>query len=232
MKDAWYDFFVRKNEWIRREYERYVIEHIEEHDKLRFLHWLVLLRLNWHYRILRKKTPLLYENRDAGKVGNGGQKIGNAGQKRQKGSGREKLPYLKGAESRSTRWTPPHDMVRLLKDYDVVSFDIFDTLIFRPLDLPRHLFWFVGNELDMLNFVNVRTRAENTVRDEKEQREGHREVTIREIYEQIQKETGLDPERGIAAEIETERKLCQANPYMKYVFDTLLALGTRIFSRV
>lgn len=41
MKDAWYDFFVRKNEWIRREYERYVIEHIEEHDKLRFLddHW-------------------------------------------------------------------------------------------------------------------------------------------------------------------------------------------------
>ena len=38
--------------------------------------------------------------------------------------GREKLPYLKGAESRSTRWTPPHDMVRLLKDYDVVSFDI------------------------------------------------------------------------------------------------------------
>ena len=229
MKDAWYDFFVRKNEWIRREYERYVIEHIEEHDKLRFLHWLVLLRLNWHYRILRKKTPLLYENRDAGKVGNGGQEIGNAGQKRQKGSGREKLPYLKGAESRSTRWTPPHDMVRLLKDYDVVSFDIFDTLIFRPLDLPRHLFWFVGNELDMLNFVNVRTQAENTVRDEKEQREGYREVTIREIYEQIQKETGLDPERGIAAEIETERKLCQANPYMKYVFDTLLALGTRIF---
>ena len=66
MKDAWYDFFVRKNEWIRREYERYVIEHIEEHDKLRFLHWLVLLRLNWHYRILRKKTPLLYENRDGG----------------------------------------------------------------------------------------------------------------------------------------------------------------------
>ena len=95
MKDAWYDFFVRKNEWIRREYERYVIEHIEEHDKLRFLYWLVLLRLNWHYRILRKKTPLLYENRDAEKVGNGGQKIGNAGQKRQKGSGREKLPYLR-----------------------------------------------------------------------------------------------------------------------------------------
>ena len=45
MKDAWYDYFVRKNEWIRREYERYVMEHIEEHDKLRFLHWLVLLRL-------------------------------------------------------------------------------------------------------------------------------------------------------------------------------------------
>ena len=56
MKDAWYDFFVRKNEWIRREYERYVIEHIEEHDKLRFLHWLVLLRLNWHYRILRGRS--------------------------------------------------------------------------------------------------------------------------------------------------------------------------------
>ena len=255
MKDAWYDYFVRKNEWIRREYERYVMEHIEEHDKLRFLHWLVLLRLNWHYRILREKTPLLYEDRDAwepgsggaggkaaeaaGRIGSGNGTGGNGtggggsgaggGQNRQKGSGREKLPYLKGAESRSTRWVPPHDMVRLLKDYDVVSFDIFDTLIFRPLDLPRHLFWFVGNELNMLNFVNVRTQAENRARDEKEQREGHREVTIREIYEEIQKETGLDRKLGIETEIETEMRLCQANPYMKYVFDTLLTLGTRIF---
>ena len=56
-------------------------------------------------------------------------------------------------------------------------------------------------------------------------------MTIREIYEQIQKETGLDPERGIAAEIGTERKLCQANPYMKYVFDAAGA-GDADFSRV
>ena len=76
MKDAWYDFFVRKNEWIRREYERYVIEHIEEHDKLRFLHWLVLLRLNWHYRILRKRRRCSMKTGMRGRSGTAARRLG------------------------------------------------------------------------------------------------------------------------------------------------------------
>lgn len=31
-----------------------------------------------------------------------------------------------------------------LKEYDVVSFDVFDTLIFRPFSVPTDLFSLVG----------------------------------------------------------------------------------------
>ena len=53
-----YNYFVNKNENIKREYERYVMDHIDEHKKKRFAHWRVLWKLNWHYRIQKKTVPL------------------------------------------------------------------------------------------------------------------------------------------------------------------------------
>lgn len=62
-KDRLYHFFVEKNRYIRQEYETYVENHLEEHKKKRRKHWWLLLRLNWHYRIMRKKAPLIVDSK-------------------------------------------------------------------------------------------------------------------------------------------------------------------------
>ena len=53
-KDNLYNRIVRKNERVRRAYERYVAGHIKEHGKHRLKHWLVLLLLRWKYRKVRR----------------------------------------------------------------------------------------------------------------------------------------------------------------------------------
>ena len=50
MKDWFYEKFVRKNPRVQRAYETYVQGHLEEHQRSRFKHWLILLALSWKYR--------------------------------------------------------------------------------------------------------------------------------------------------------------------------------------
>ena len=50
LKERLYQRVVRKNELVRKEYERYVLGHLEEHGKRRLKHWAVLFWLKWKYR--------------------------------------------------------------------------------------------------------------------------------------------------------------------------------------
>jgi len=59
LKDKLYFYFAEKNWGVRREYGPYVDAHKEEHRTHRIKHWWLLVRLNWHYRILRRKDYLL-----------------------------------------------------------------------------------------------------------------------------------------------------------------------------
>ena len=60
IKDKVYEWAVRKNKDVQYEYERYVMEHTVEHYENRGKHWKILWKLNWHYRICRKNSPMLY----------------------------------------------------------------------------------------------------------------------------------------------------------------------------
>ena len=55
LKERLYEKIVRKNERVRRAYERYVIGHLAEHRSHRLKHWLVLLLLAWKYRPSQKE---------------------------------------------------------------------------------------------------------------------------------------------------------------------------------
>ena len=59
IKDKLYYYFARKNWGVRREYEPYVDAHREEHEKEPWKHWWILIKLNWHYRVLRSKEYML-----------------------------------------------------------------------------------------------------------------------------------------------------------------------------
>lgn len=120
------------------------------------------------------------------------------------------------------------ELIGRLKRYDVISFDIFDTLIFRPVALPTDVFYMMGESLDLLDFKNVRVWAEWDVRMKCRQKNGHTEVSLQDIWENLEEDTGLNAEEGMRLECETEEKLCYANPYMLQVWKRLQELEKRM----
>ncbi|MGN1155068.1 MAG: HAD family hydrolase, partial [Agathobacter sp.] len=118
--------------------------------------------------------------------------------------------------------------VRRLSQYDVVSFDIFDTLIFRPFSEPTDLFYFIGFMLGMLNFKQIRMNMEHQARQLRYKETGHYEVTLEDIWKLMETDTGISAETGMRIELDKEMEFCYANPFMKQVYDRLLEMGKDI----
>ncbi len=126
-------------------------------------------------------------------------------------------------ESGWNRREPQEETVSRLAAYDVVSFDIFDTLILRSLRDPADLFRVIGCETDRPEFAQQRTEAEQEC-----YRLYGSGTTIADIYALLAQSTDLDAEEGIRTEFGYEKLFCHANPYMKDIYDRLLALDSRI----
>ena len=210
LKDKLYYLLVEKNPNIREEYQNYVNTHQAEHQKKRKKSWKILLKLNWHYRFLRKKKKMI---------------PAPPAPPAPKG----RLPYLDGAESVACNRIPPFQFVKYrLSEFDVISFDVFDTLIFRPFDNPKTLFSILGEELGIYDFYNIRVNAEREARENSVIKNGNREVTIDDIYKIIEQKTGINAKEGARLEFEMEKKYCFANPYFKTIFKILKDLDKKI----
>ncbi len=120
------------------------------------------------------------------------------------------------------------DFVEKLKQYDVISFDIFDTLIFRPFSEPADLFYILGMKFGNLNFHDLRIAEECACRQAAYKANGSFEVTLSDIWQRMEKDIGIPASEGIALEEKLELSLCYANPFMKEVFLQLEKLGKRI----
>ena len=123
-------------------------------------------------------------------------------------------------ESRSSRSTLTEFLERLMP-YDVVSLDIFDTAIFRKVDMPNDVFTIMAMEIGHGDFVNVRKTAENVARERKEAQEGTKEVTLEEIYDVLAEDYGID-RAVMEREINLELALSSANPYIFQLYKELL----------
>lgn len=169
--------------------------------------WIYLLYLNVSYHIFRNR------------------KIGIS----------EKYPYYEskklysdGSESSLSKRMSPQDFAKELSQYDVISFDVFDTLIFRPFSSPTDLFYVLGDELEYMDFKRIRMEMEWKAREKKYKKEHHYEVNLEEIYAVLSDETGIDAVVAMGREIELEYEFCFANPYMKLVVDELRKLKKRV----
>lgn len=205
LKDHLYHWIVDSNRGISRNYHAYVEADPARHRKHRLRSWLFLGKLNLIYRLLRWNdgTP---------GIRNAAARPGAA-------------PYLNGAESVISKRSTPVAVAHRYRDRDLISFDIFDTLILRPLSAPADLFYLVGEKLQLTQFYAIRIDSERDAREAAFAKYGHREVTIYDIYEEVAKRTGIDPARGVEIEFETEMELCYASPYMLQVFKLLRADG-------
>lgn len=211
LKDQLYGFLVEKHPKINAEYKHYVGAHQEEHQKHRLKHWVLLLKMNFHYRVL-KKTNSYFQTK--------------GGQPNNKPPA--SCPF-QGVESSKRTMPTTYAFAKILMAYDAVSFDIFDTLIMRKLNNPNEVFSLVGEKLGIFNFFKIRIDAEKEVRAKKKAMFNNNECTLSEIYERVAYYTGIDAEAGMKTELEIEFDMCFANPYMKQVYDTILGQGKDIY---
>ena len=199
-----YHFFVNRHIGISQRYHKV-------HDGVggikKILSWCYLAWLNLAYYILfchflgEKKETEIYE---------------------------QKRLDISSSESSRNGKLSVEDYVELLKEYDVISFDIFDTLIFRPFSEPTDLFYLLGAELECMNFKEMRVAKEWECRQEKYKETESYEVTLTDIWKRIEQEAGICAEKGLMLEEELELSLCYANPFMKKVFLQLKQMGKRI----
>ncbi|PHU34539.1 hypothetical protein, partial [Pseudobutyrivibrio ruminis] len=101
----------------------------------------------------------------------------------------------------------------LIESVEIVSFDIFDTVIFRPFDHPTDLFFLVGARLQIPEFKYYRIQAEKVAR---EKSNNHNEVTLEDIYRVLKEWFGDKCDCNVEKQMEYE--LCYANPFMQDVF--------------
>lgn len=135
-----------------------------------------------------------------------------------------------GPESTLSLRESPQELADRLEPFDVVSFDVFDTLLLRPVCRPEDLFYLVGERLGYPDFKNLRMRAEEAARKECERLEGHRETDLFRIYGWLEREAGICAEEGMRAEERAEEELCFANPYLLETFRILKERGKRIIA--
>ena len=117
------------------------------------------------------------------------------------------------------------ELAAMLDSYEVISFDVFDTLIFRPFSSPEDMFYLVGARLGYFNFKEIRILAEREAR--KKTAKPNFEVDIYDIYRELARRTGISLSDA-EAEIAFEEELCYANPYMLELFNILISRNKRI----
>lgn len=194
IKNRIFYFVVEKNQYILREYQIYRWNNEKIHKKYRFVSWGILLFLNLKYRIFRVNSKINNNNNN-------------------------KVENLEMQESKELLRERPESLARRLLQYDIISFDIFDTLIFRLFEKPEDVFYLLGMDNGIANFHLLRMKSEKEARDSS--KGPSRETTIYDIYKVLEKKTDIKPEKGVEAEFELEKKICIGNPYMKRVFDIL-----------
>ncbi|MBQ6026926.1 MAG: hypothetical protein IJL20_15085 [Lachnospiraceae bacterium] len=130
--------------------------------------------------------------------------------------------------STGKEWSDPDAVFENLKSYDIVSFDVFDTLILRPFSVPADVFHLLGEQFGIMDFKNIRTWVEYDSRIKHNDRFGNMEVNLSDIWKNLEEDVGISAAAGIDAEISLEEKLCYANPFMKKLWDRLMAAGVPV----
>lgn len=201
-----YNILVNKHTGIK---ERYHKSHDGSCGFLKILSWFYLLWLNFCYYVLFCH----FLDKPIEKMEN--QKV--------------RLPLK---ESESSLAAKGHEnmqeYISELSSYDVISFDIFDTLIFRPFSAPSDLFYFIGERLGILDFKRIRMEMEERARWGCYTQSGYNEVTLEEIWSLLEKELGISAQMGMELEMTCEMEFCYANPFMLEIFQKLQKAGKEI----
>lgn len=197
-----YHFLISRVPGIRTEYNNY---RKYNPGKNRVWAWCYLVLLNVRYYVLRQHDigeQVLYPDRN--------RKI------------------IAGSESERIARPAAEELSEKLMQYDVISFDVFDTLILRKLQMPADVFYLLQRRLHYMNLKTIRIDAERKARQKRFEAFGDYEVAFEEIWEEVSRLTTIDPAEGEEAEFACERSVCYANPYFLKIVSDLKAAGKKM----
>ena len=124
-----------------------------------------------------------------------------------------------------------HELMKLIDCYDIVSFDIFDTLIFRNISRPTDVFKTMNKDIEekfnLKDFFDKRVECEMRAR----QKSATLEVTLDDIYREFSryKLTKDKIEKIKKMEYQRELEFITVNPVMKKVFDTCIRKNKKVY---
>lgn len=121
----------------------------------------------------------------------------------------------------------------------VISFDIFDTLLSRPFWQPTDLFYLLDNDVnkmldttDFIDFKQIRIEAEKIAREKSHLLHPMwEEITLDDIYDQLQEMLDLSPEtrqKIQQKEIALELQYCHPRHYAQELFNLALYLKKKV----
>lgn len=109
-----------------------------------------------------------------------------------------------------------------ITEFDVISFDVFDTLLLRPYLRPTDLFWKLETVEKAVGFAEDRIQAErrsNAIA----RAQGRAEATFDEIYTEMPKWKSMQ-----AKELAVEKRCLVANPEMVDVYNAVKSAGKKV----
>ena len=108
-----------------------------------------------------------------------------------------------------------------IKKHNIISFDIFDTLLIRPYVKPTDLFLHIEKLYKIKGFHKNRILAEKSARGKYIDYE---EITLNQIYEEIDEKY----KRFKEIEIELEERILTTHKENKEIYDYALRIGKKI----
>ncbi|MFT8938038.1 MAG: glycosyltransferase, partial [Liquorilactobacillus sp.] len=115
-----------------------------------------------------------------------------------------------------------------IKSYEVVSFDIFDTLFVRPLSNPDDLFFLIEEKTGLDGFKKLRKEAQIRAFDQMN-REGRHEISLDDIYNNFV-DLPIDPQKIKNIEFGLELDLVVPNFHMINIFKEIKKTKKVIFT--
>lgn len=126
------------------------------------------------------------------------------------------------------------EMHEIISKHDVISFDIFDTLLIRKLLNPEDVFTLMERETGVIGFRSLRVKAEAIARERLYKEIKKSEVNLEEIYRELDLPSSVamiwSPQRLMKSELDLERRLLIRSPSVEPIYRTAKALGKRVIA--
>lgn len=116
-----------------------------------------------------------------------------------------------------------------LEQYDVVTFDVFDTLIKRMVFEPRDVFRIVEKRFFSRYKERISSFWEDRITAEKMATKKYSNPSLEQIYEFLEEKKYHSKEQLIQIELEVENKICIPNESIVKIFHRCIELGKKVF---